>query len=79
MPPETVIAPELNATPTSPIVAAAQETENAGLIVMAQAVLVAPFASVTLTENVPEAVGMPVTAPVVVFRFRPAGRVPTME
>ena len=79
MPPETVIAPELKATPTSPIVAAAQETEKTGLIVIGQAVLVAPLASVTLTENVPEAVGVPVTAPVVVFRVRPAGRVPTME
>ena len=79
MPPETVIGPELKATPTSPVVTAAQEAEKTGLIVMAQAVLVAPFASVTLTEKVPEAVGVPVTAPVVVFRVRPAGSVPTME
>jgi len=38
-----------------------------------------PLASVTLIENVPDAVGVPVTAPVEVFRVSPAGKVPTIE
>ena len=79
MPPETVIGPELNATPTSPVVSAAQVTETGALIVMAQAVLVAPLESVTFTEKVPEADGVPLIAPVELFSARPAGRVPTME
>ena len=72
MPPETVIAPELKATPLRPSSRPRRRPRGTGLIVMGQAVLVAPLASVTLTEKVPEAVGVPVTAPVVVFRFRPA-------
>ncbi len=79
MPPETVIAPELNATPTSPTVVAAQVAERTELMVIAQAVLVAPFASFTCTENVPEEVAVPVIAPVVGLSERPAGSVPTME
>jgi hypothetical protein len=39
-------------------------------------VAVAPRESVTLIVNVPAAVGVPVTAPVEVFRVRPAGKVP---
>jgi hypothetical protein len=38
-----------------------------------------PFASVTLMEKLPEAVGVPETAPVVEFSVNPAGRVPEME
>jgi hypothetical protein len=34
-----------------------------------------PFESVTWILNVPEAVGVPVIAPVEVFNVRPAGRV----
>ena len=79
VPPETVIGPELKATPTSPVVVAAQVTERAALMVILQAVPVAPLASVTFTEKVPEAVGVPVIAPVDVLRVNPAGSVPTME
>src|SRR5438477_10003889 len=38
-----------------------------------------PFASVTLMEKVPVAVGVPLMAPVEVFRVNPAGKVPTTE
>ena len=79
MPPETVMGPELKATPTSPVVTAAHVTESGGLMVMAQAVPVAPVASVTWTVNEPAEVGVPVTAPVAAFRLRPPGSVPTME
>ncbi len=48
-------------------------------MVIAQPALVAPLASVTFTVKVPEAVGVPVTAPVEVFSVRPAGSVPTIE
>ena len=79
MPPETVMGPELNATPTVPVVFAAQVTETGALMVMAQAVPVAPLASVTFTLKVPDAVGVPEIAPVELFSVRPAGNVPTME
>ncbi len=79
MPPVTVIGPELNGTLTSPVVTAAQVTESGTLMVIAQPALVASLASVTFTVKVPEAVGVPVTAPVEVFRVKPAGRVPTIE
>src|SRR4051812_8074448 len=49
VPPETVIAPELNATPASPVVTAGHNTDSCGLMVMAHAVLVAPPASFTCT------------------------------
>jgi hypothetical protein len=35
--------------------------------------------SVTVTDQVPAAVGVPVIAPVVMLRVNPAGRVPTIE
>jgi len=38
-----------------------------------------PSESVTSILNEPVAVGVPVTAPVAVFRVRPAGSVPTIE
>ncbi len=79
MPPETVIGPELNATPTSPTVVAAQVAERGALMVRMQEVLVAPFASVTFTLKLPLAVGVPVISPVAAFSVRPAGSVPTME
>src|SRR5271169_2082337 len=47
-----------------------------GLMVMVQAVPTAPLASVTFTVKVPEAVGVPVMAPVTGFRVSPAGSVP---
>ena len=59
----TVIGPLLNATPTSPTLIDAHVTESFGLIVIAQPVLVAPRASVTWTEKLPAAVGVPVMAP----------------
>ena len=78
----TVMAPLLNATPIEPEVLVGHVTESAALMVIAQAVPVAPLASVTWTLNAPEAVGVPVTAPVEAFRLRPAGRFaspPTIE
>src|SRR5271166_3638177 len=53
-----------------------QVTESGGLMVMVQAVPTAPLASVTFTVKVPDAVGVPVMAPVEVFRVNPAGSVP---
>jgi hypothetical protein len=48
-------------------------------MVIWQDVLLAPFASVTFTVKLPEAVGVPVIAPVEEFSARPAGSVPTIE
>src|SRR5271169_4640811 len=48
-------------------------------MVIMQLVLELPTASVTSTEKVPAAVGVPVTAPVEVFSVSPAGSVPTIE
>ena len=80
MPPVTVIAPLLKATPTSPLVTEEQLTEGPAMIVIAQVPVAAtPFASTTLIEKLPAAVAVPVTAPVVVFRESPAGRVPEIE
>ncbi len=77
VPPETVSAPELNATPTVPAVVAGQVTERAALMVIGQ-VLVAtlPWLSVALRVNVPAAVGVPVRTPVVALSVSPAGSVP---
>ena len=75
----TVIAPLLNATPTAPTLTDAHVTESFVLIVILQPALVAPKASVTTTEKLPEAVGVPVMAPVVGFRLKPAGSVPAIE
>ena len=69
----------MNATPTVPVVFAAHVTETGALIVIEQAVPVAPLESVTFTWKVPEAVGVPVIAPVEAFNASPAGSVPTME
>jgi hypothetical protein len=79
VPPLTVIGPLLNETPTSPADTEAQLTVRTVLIVIEQPLLVAPSASFTCTEKLPAAVGVPVTAPVVVLRVRPAGSVPTIE
>jgi len=49
-----------------------------GLMVIVQPVPTAPLASVTLIVNVPGAVGVPLMAPVEVFRVRPAGSVPLL-
>jgi hypothetical protein len=48
-------------------------------MVMTHPVAVPPSESVTLMEKLPDAVGVPVTAPVEVFRVKPAGNVPTIE
>ena len=77
----TVNAPLLNGAPTSPVVPVAKQV-NVGpaMIVYGQVgVAITPLASVTWMENVPAAVGVPVTAPVAVFRFNPSGNVPTIE
>ena len=71
----TVIGPELKATPASPTVIAAQLTESAALMVMAQAVPVAPLASLTWTLKVPAAVGVPLMRPEE-ERVRPSGSDP---
>jgi hypothetical protein len=77
VPPVTVIGPLLNGTPTSPELVAEQVTCGGPTMVIEQVpVAVAPRESVTLIVNVPAAVGVPVTAPVEVFRVRPAGKVP---
>jgi hypothetical protein len=76
VPPVTVIGPLLNGTPTIPVLFTPQVTETPGLIVIEQADPTLPFASVTLMVKVPEAVGVPVTAPVEAFSVRPAGSVP---
>ncbi len=47
VPPATVIAPLLKATPTSPEVVVEQVTVGGGLMVIAQLVPTAPLASVT--------------------------------
>src|SRR5271167_2672183 len=69
VPPVTVSAPLLNATPTSPLVPVARQVScGPPMIVYGQVVVaVTPFASVTWIEKVPAAVGVPVTAPVDVF------------
>ncbi len=79
VPPVTVIGPLLNATPTSPVLIVAQVTDRGPLMVIMQLVLELPTASVTLTEKVPAAVGVPVTSPVEVFSVSPGGSVPTIE
>src|ERR1039458_4934099 len=76
VPPVTVVGPLLNGTPTAPVLVPEQVTEIGGLIGIVQPVPVAPRESVTLIVKVPGAVGVPVTAPVEVFRVRPAGNVP---
>jgi hypothetical protein len=80
VPPVTVIAPLLKATPTSPLVTEEQLSVGPAMIVIAQVpVAETPFASTTLSVKLPAAVGVPVTAPVVVFNVSPAGSVPTTE
>jgi hypothetical protein len=74
-----VIGPLLNGTPTSPVAVPEQVIEIGGVIVITHPVAVAPTESVTLIEKLPEAVGVPVTAPVEVLSVSPAGSVPTME
>jgi hypothetical protein len=71
-----VIGPLLKGTPTVPVLFAPQVTMTPGLIVIEQADPTAPLASLTWMVKVPEAVGVPVTAPVDVFRIRPDGSVP---
>src|ERR1035438_8533221 len=78
-PPVTTMAGLLKATPTSPLLTTEQVTTGAATIVKGQLLPVAttPLASVTLMLKVPEAVGVPVMAPVEALSERPAGRVPT--
>jgi hypothetical protein len=79
VPPDTVIGPLLNGMLTSPVVTDAQVTESGVLMVIAQPELVAPSPSVTWILNVPDVVGVPLTAPLVLSRVRPVGSVPTTE
>ena len=79
MPPVTVMAVPLNGTPTSPVVTDEHTALSAALIVITQPLDDTPFASVTFTLKVPEAVGVPVTAPFDAFSVKPAGRVPLIE
>jgi len=75
----TVSAGLLNGIPTVPVLIAEQVTTGGpGLMVIEQPVPTAPLASVTLIVNVPGAVGVPLMAPVEVFRVRPAGNVPLL-
>src|ERR1017187_9716450 len=77
VPPETVMAGLLNATPTSPEFTAEQASEGPATMVKGQVpVATAPFLSVTLMVKVPAAVGVPVMAPVLALSVKPAGRVP---
>src|SRR5208283_5211037 len=77
VPPVTVTGPLLNGTPTSPEFVAEQVTCGIPTIVIEHVPLpTTPLASVTWIVNVPDAVGVPVTAPVEVFRVKPAGNVP---
>jgi hypothetical protein len=79
MPPVTVIAGLLNATPTSPVLVVEHVTAGVLMMVNGQLLPVAttPFASVTLMLKVPEAVAVPVMAPVEALSVNPAGNVPT--
>ena len=67
--------------PTCPVADAQVALSGGGAIVIVQFVVVVravpPVESVTFTvnEKVPAAVGVPVIAPVVAFRLRPAGSV----
>src|SRR5580692_3588618 len=72
VPPVAVAGPLLNGTPTVPVAVPEQVSWTGGLMVMVQPVPVAPRESVTLIVNVPDAVGVPVTAPVALFRLRPS-------
>jgi hypothetical protein len=79
VPPVTVIGGLLKGTPTSPALVAGQVSVG-GLMVKGQLLAeTSPFVSVTLREKLPGARGVPVIAPVVVLRDRPAGSVPTTE
>jgi hypothetical protein len=79
VPPDTVSGPLLKKVFTVPEVVAGQVTEIGGLIVIAQLVPTAPVESVTLTKKLPEVVGVPLIAPVLVFSVRPIGNVPMIE
>jgi len=71
----TVITGLLKGTPTVPMLIVEQvTTSGGGLMVIVQPVPTTPLASVTLIVNVPGAVGVPLRAPVEVFRVRPAAR-----
>ena len=79
VPPVTIIAVPLNGTPTSPIVTDEHTALSAGAIVIVHPLDDTPLASVTFTLKVPDAVGVPVTAPFDAFSVSPAGNVPLIE
>ena len=68
VPPLMVMAGLFNAAPTAPELTAGQVSVSVGAMVMGQVVGEAtPLVSFTWSEKVPEAVGVPVIAPVLVF------------
>ena len=79
-PPLTAGAGLFRGTPTSPELIAGHVSTSALTMVKGQVVTAdAPLASFTWSVKVPEAVGVPVMAPVVVFNVRPLGSVPVTE
>src|SRR5580658_8334926 len=80
VPPLMTGAGLFKATPTSPELTAGQVSSTSRAIVKGQVVAaVTPLASFAWSVNVPEAVGVPLMAPVLVFSVRPLGRVPVTE
>jgi hypothetical protein len=80
IPPLTVKAGLFSTTPTSPELTAGQVSVGSDAMVKGQvAAAAAPLESFTWRVKVPETVGVPVMAPVVVFSVRPLGRVPVTE
>jgi hypothetical protein len=81
--PPLATALPLYATPTWPVAGDTHEIVSAaGAIATLHALVAvlapAPFESVTLTEKLPVAVGVPLIWPVAVFSVSPAGSVPTI-
>ena len=76
----TVGAGLFSAAPTSPELTAGQVSASGGAMVKGQVATAAtPLASFTWSVKLPETVGVPVMAPVLVFSVRPLGRVPVTE
>ena len=79
IPPLTVMAALLKGTFTPPEVVAGHVSEGPPEIVKVQLVAAAvPFASFTWIVKLPDAVGVPVIAPVDEFSVRPAGSAPVV-
>jgi hypothetical protein len=77
VPPVTPIAGLLNSAPTIPVVPVTGQTGVMCPILYGQVVVdVVPPLSVTLSDQVPTAVGVPATTPVAAFSVKPAGKDP---